>query len=301
MGTKEFFTKGLPNRVGYVLGTMLPPALGRAGAALAAKAIVTFQPDMYRATYDNLRHVLGAGADEAAIKQAVYHVYRQAVLAYYEFFHNVGRGRVRMDAFEPPVRLTEDTKSRLETAMSSGRGLFIVGCHMSNFDLGGVALGQYLPVPLQALSYANPSEGFQIFNELRQKCGLEMTPISLKSLRQAIRRLQQGGIVITGVDRPIDQGNRPVEFFGATACLPTGYIDLPLRTNSLVLPLTAHFEDGVYWVVSRPLLEMEHTGNRRRDREVNVRRVLAEIEALIRQHPDQWMMFVPVWPQECHA
>lgn len=301
MGAKAFFSKGLPNRVGYALGRLLPPALGRAGAALAAKTIVALQPDMYHATYDNLRHVLGPQASPAEIKRNVYHVYRQAAMGYYEFFHNVGQGRVRMTDFEPPVRLTEDSKARLQTALEDERGLFIVTCHMSNFDLGGVALGQYLPVPMQVLSYANPSDGFQMFNDLRRQCGLEITPISLESLRQAIRRLQQGGVVITGVERPLEEGNHPVEFFGATACLPTGYIDLPLRTHSLVLPMSAHFEDGVYWVVSRPLLEMEYTGNRRRDREHNVRRVLAEMETLIRVHPDQWMMFVPVWPQECHA
>jgi len=28
---------------------------------------------------------------------------------------------------------------------------------------------------------------------------------------------------------------------------------------------------------------------------VNVHKALAEIEGLIRRHPEQWLMFVPVW------
>jgi len=37
------------------------------------------------------------------------------------------------------------------------------------------------------------------------------------------------------------------------------------------------------------------TGDREHDVAVNLRRVLTELEGLIRQHPEQWMMFVPVW------
>jgi len=42
---------------------------------------------------------------------------------------------------------------------------------------------------------------------------------------------------------------------------------------------------------------METTGDRAQDVRHNVRRVLAIIEEMIRQAPDQWLMFVPVWPE----
>jgi len=43
-------------------------------------------------------------------------------------------------------------------------------------------------------------------------------------------------------------------------------------------------------------MDMIRTGDRHKDRLLNARRVIAILEGFIRDHPDQWMMFVPVWP-----
>jgi lauroyl/myristoyl acyltransferase len=42
---------------------------------------------------------------------------------------------------------------------------------------------------------------------------------------------------------------------------------------------------------------MERTYDRALDVRHNTRRVLAIIEEMIRLAPDQWLMFVPVWPE----
>ena len=158
-----------------------------------------------------------------------------------------------------------------------------------------IGLSQYIPVQMQALSLAEPPPGFEFFNHLREKGNVLLTPITPRSLRDAITRLRHGGIVLTGVDRPIGKGDEPVEFFGATAHLPTGYIRIPLRTDSLVMTVAAYFEDGVYQLVANPPMEMERTGDNGQDVILNLRRVLSQVETLILRHPDQWMMFVPVW------
>ena len=49
-----------------------------------------------------------------------------------------------------------------------GKGLLILACHTSNFDLGGIALAQWMPVPLQALSLADPTPDVEVFNHLRR-------------------------------------------------------------------------------------------------------------------------------------
>ena len=68
-----------------------------------------------------------------------------------------------------------------------------------------------------------------------------------------------------------------------------------MRTDSLVMTLAAHYEDGVYYVDGNPPMSMVRTGDTEADADTNLRRILAEIEDFIRQWPDQWMMFVPVW------
>jgi lauroyl/myristoyl acyltransferase len=300
LGTKAFFAKGWPTRVGFYLGKYLPPRGGRHVAALASRLIMTFKPDVYRTARENLRHVLGPEMPDKELDRALYRLISNANRGYYELFHNVGRGKINVGDFYPPVRLTEEAKTYLDQAIASGRGLFILGTHMSNFDLAWIGLSQYLPMPMQALSLADPPAGFEFFNSLREKGNVIITPISPGALREAMTRLRQGGVVITGVDRPVNNGNEPVEFFGATAYLPTGYIRIPLRTDCLVITLAAYYEDGAYNVVANPPMTMERTGDADADFALNLRRVLVEIETLIRRHPDQWLMFVPVWPELDH-
>ena len=69
--------------------------------------------------------------------------------------------------------------------------------------------------------------------------------------------------MLTGVDRPIGEGNEPVTFFGETAYLPTGYIRIALLTNCLVMTTTFFYENKAYWIEGKAPLEMLRTGDRR--------------------------------------
>ena len=298
MGAKAFFAKGWPTRWAFYLGKFFPPRAGNFVASTAARMLVSLKPDVYHVAKANLRHVLGQDATEEVLHQTTYRLFRQAARSYYELFNNIGSGRVDVTQFEPPVRLSSEAELYLTEALSSGRGVFIAASHMANFDLAGVALGQLMPVPLQVLSLAEPEPGYEIFNQLREEGGTLLTPISPASLRSAMRRLKEGGAVITGVDRPIGEGDELVEFFGAPARMPFGYIRIPLRTDCLVVTATARYTNGEYQIIANPPMEMIHTGDRAHDQKVNVQRILAQLENFIRQQPDQWMMFVPVWVGE---
>ena len=301
MGAKAFFTKGWPTRLGFYLGKYLPLRAGKYIAALISRLMVAFRVDVYWNVRANLRHVLGLETPEEELHQAAYRLISNANRGYAELFHNVGRGRANVEEFFPPVRLTAEARAYLDQGIASGRGLFILGAHMSNFDLALIGLSQYVPAPVQALSLAEPPPGFEFFNRLREKGNVLLTPISPRSLRDAMVRLREGGVVVTGVDRPVIDGNEPVEFFGATAYLPTGYIRIPLRTDCLVMTIAAVYEPdsegGFYNVIANPPMEMQRTGDAEADVALNLRRVLDEIEGLIRRQPDQWNMFVPVWPE----
>ncbi|MBN1875417.1 MAG: hypothetical protein JXA33_14400 [Anaerolineae bacterium] len=295
MKAKQFFAQGGPTRFALRLSRYLPPVAGRWLAALAARLIVILKPDMYQAARSNLCHVLGVDVSSKHLNRTLYRLFFNAARGYYEYFHNASLGRSEVKDFHPPVKLRPETQRHIEEALASGRGLFILACHLSNVDMGGAALAQALPVPLQVLSLSDPPPGFEIFNALREKYGALITPLDAHALRDAMVRLRNGGVVVTGPDRPIAEGNQPVEFFGATAYLPTGYIRMPLRTNCLVMTLAVIEEAGVYWITTHPPMEMERTGDRDRDIQVNLRRILSEVEDFIRRHPEQWMMFLPVW------
>lgn len=298
MGTKAFLTKGWPTRLGFYLGKYLLPQAGRSVASIAARLIVTLKPDMYWAVRSNLRHVLGGDVPEAVLRRRVHRLFINAARGYYELFHNVGGGVLDVRDFHPPVCLTPEAKAHIWQGLDSGRGVFFLGAHLSNFDLAWIGVSQYIPEPMQALSLAHPPPGFEFFNCLRARGNVILTPISPQALLEAIHRLRQGGLVITGVDRPIGEGDEPVEFFGATAYLPTGYLRIPLRTDCLVMTLGAYYEREAYWVIANPPMEMVRTGDPEQDMAVNLRRVHAQVEGMIRRYPEQWMMFIPVWDRE---
>ena len=295
MGARDFFTKGWPTQLGFFLGKHLPPRGGDFIAQTITHVLTIIKPDVYHAVYDNQRHVLGVDSPAEKIKANTQQVFFNAARSYYEFFHNVGRGLTRVEEFEPTVRIMPQAMAYIQQALDTGRGLFILGAHLSNFNLSGIALGQMLSVPLQVLALADPSPGFVLFNQLRERAGALLTPISTGALRQAVNRLRQGGAVITGVEHPIGDGDRPVEFFGEIANLPANYIRIPLITNSLVITMATYFESGEYQMVANPPLDLVRTGDRERDIAVNQRGILAQFEDFIRRAPEQWFMFDPVW------
>jgi KDO2-lipid IV(A) lauroyltransferase len=185
--------------------------------------------------------------------------------------------------------------------MQGPRGVVVVGPHMSNFDLAGqwfAAQG----LDIQVLSLAEPDAGTRMINRLRRKLGMQVTPIDLDTLRESLQRLRGGGIVMTGVDRPVSLDDEPIPFLGAPARLPTGHVRLALQADArVVVACCREAEDGVYEIEIAPPLEMEHVGRRADDVRHNTRRILAIIEDLILRAPEQWLMLVPVWRPEDEA
>ncbi|MBN2393003.1 MAG: hypothetical protein JXR84_19895 [Anaerolineae bacterium] len=272
------------------------PFRGRGIVATFWARIVTWvKPPMYYAARANLQHVLDETASQKQLNRTLYQLFYNTGRRYYETFYNLGRGIIRAENFRPSVSVPAETMTHFEQALAMGRGVFVLACHMSNFDLGGIALAQNLPVSLQALSLADPTPDVEAFNQLRERCGAHMTPISSQALREAMERLKDGGAVVTGPDYPVHDGDEPVMFFSAPANLPSGYVRIPLRTKSPIIVLAPRYEDGVYKVIANPPFELEYTGNREQDVTVNLHRILEQVEDFIRQCPDEWMMFAPVW------
>jgi len=295
--TRRVFEQGWPVRVMLRIGRYLPRWGAGMAAAVGARVILWLKLDVYHGARMNLRHVVGPDMSERELRQILTRLFVHLVRRYYELFYNLGRGRREIATFTPAVRFTAQSQAYIAQALERGRGLFLLACHTANFDMAGIAVAQYMPVPLLVLSLATPSLDMEMMNDLRRECGAQMTPVSPEALRQAMGYLRQGHAVVTGADYPVRGADAPVTFFGAPAYLPTGYLRIPLRTGSPVMVLTTHYEDGVYWLHTTPPMDLEKTGDRQHDVAVNMRRILDVVETFIGQHPEEWMMFLPVWEE----
>jgi KDO2-lipid IV(A) lauroyltransferase len=132
-------------------------------------------------------------------------------------------------------------------------------------------------------------------NEIRKEHGIEMTPISMSSLRQAMTRLRRGGVVAIAADVPVEGGEELI-FFGHESQLPVGHARLALRTGAQMLVGVSHRTgEGSYRADLALAPQPESTGDQKQDSVRWAQDSLAMLEDYIRRWPEEWMMPVPVW------
>jgi lauroyl/myristoyl acyltransferase len=280
---------------GMLLSRITPPFIGHAVAAAIAAAINRLKPEVYWTVHENQGHVLGPQASDQEVHRVTRQVFRNNARNVCDLWHTIAGG---LGAVVRAVTIPAQTMGVYEQAIERGRGLIMAGIHTGNFDLGILALAARGP-DLQVLGLAAPpTGGFELMDQMRTEAGVHLTSINPASLREAIKRLRSGGVVLTGVDRPVGQ-EEPVHFFDATAMLPTGHVRLALKTDAAIA-VASCYHDARLGHVARlsPLLEVVRTGDRSEDLRVNLRRVAAQMEESIRARPAEWAMFHTVWPKQ---
>jgi KDO2-lipid IV(A) lauroyltransferase len=177
------------------------------------------------------------------------------------------------------------------------RGLMIVGLHLSNFDLVLQRLCRQGMKPF-VLTIAEPQGGRRMEFEMRKRTGMNLVPVSVGALRQALQYLQRGGMVLTGIDRPILEPRACPRFFGRPAALPMHHIFLATKAKVPIMIMVTNFQpDGKYHVLTSDLIEMDSQPDRGQEMLHNAEKVLCIAEKFIRQAPEQWSVSLPVWPE----
>ena len=235
---QRFLSSRLVTGVGMFISKYLPPPIGYAVGDLIAGLINWLKPDVYWIVYANLCQVLGPEVDDKTLHRLVRQVFHNNARNDYGLWHLVGRGP---ETIRAAVHITPDARARLEQALQRGKGVIIVGTHTGNFNLGILALAAHgLEIQVLGLA-APPAGGFDLMDRMRARAGVRLTSISVPALREAIKRLRAGGVVLTGVDRPVDdaeqsveppslagRSRRGVEFFGRLAQKHDMYIVAPV-------------------------------------------------------------------------
>jgi KDO2-lipid IV(A) lauroyltransferase len=178
-----------------------------------------------------------------------------------------------------------------------GHGLVVAGLHLSNFDLILQWLCRNGLKPL-VLTIPDPRGGRRMEYEIRKRTGMNLIPASVGALKQALKHLQRGGMVLTGIDRPIDKPQVSPRFFGRPAALPIHHIFLANKACvPVVITATYLQSDGKYHVFASHPIEMElHPDPAERSLR-NAEKVLAIAETFIQRAPQQWSVPLPVWPE----
>lgn len=285
-------TMGVRLALNLAQGT--PRAIGiRIVDALAAFLSRRRRTSLVQAVHLNQWIVSGKRLNYIQLARACREVFRIQGRNFYDFYHNLDRPKEVLRL----VSLTENFRRIVMPRIDCGQGTMMVIPHLSNFDLAGRALA-LMGLRFQVLSYPITPGGYKLQNKLRSESGLEVTPMNIESMHAAKQRLKQGGLVLTGMDRPMEESKYPVRFFGYPANLPVAYIRMAMQTDSQVVVVACQSNgDGRYYLDAAEPITMETQGDMHELIVHNAEKIVAPAEEYIRQRPLQWSMFYPVWPQ----
>ncbi|MBN2149557.1 MAG: hypothetical protein JW726_19375 [Anaerolineales bacterium] len=282
-------------RLAFMLGRLLPLRLGYFLARIVADRIVSnpHNPEV-QAVRANQQGLEKGRLSPAALDQRVRAVFRNAARSQFELYHYLGN----LPAMSRMIALDDAIRQRIQSIQSGQQGIVIACPHTGNFEVAGRAL---VVMGLRALllSPPNPRGDYRIQNRLRRQAGLEITPISIDSLRIALRRLQQGGSVLTGVDWPVAEPRFRPLFCGRPSLLPTGHVRLAMKAGvPLGVVACLRRSDGIYQLIASETLPIQSYRDPAQTILRNAEAALEVAESFIRRDPEQWMMFHRVWEED---
>jgi KDO2-lipid IV(A) lauroyltransferase len=294
IGLQQVLNSSLSIRIVSALAQSLPPRLGyRIAYGLADQIARRRNVPVVQAVRANQWVLSGETLQGAALDQVLRETLRNSAHSLFDLYHYSHQ----FEATRERIVFESSFQQVAERPEFDGRGLMIAGLHLSNFDLVLQWLCQAGLKPL-VLTLPDPKGGRRVEYEIRKRVGMNLLPASVGALRQALKHLQRGGMVLTGIDRPVANPEVCPRFFGCPAALPIHHIFLAMKARvPVLLAVTYLWPDGKYHVFASDPMEMDSRPNADEAILQNAEKLLAVAETFIRRAPQQWSVPLPVWPQ----
>ncbi len=218
-------------------------------------------------------------------------------------FTNLGRQLGEFSQFSKttPASLRQivdcEGLAHLEAARASGRGVILVTGHLGMWEYSSLALSAFgYPLSFLVRRMDNPKIE-QIVDQVRTKFG-NRTISKDGATRSMLKILKSGGTlgILTDINTTAREGIF-VDFFGIPAATTFIMAKLALRTDALVLPTFALWDEEKQRVLLKiePPVTFEKTG----DEPTDVRNLTAAatkaLENCIRHYPGQWLWIHKRW------
>ena len=284
-------------RLSILIGKSMPQRMGAWFIKSISSIIGSIDNlDLTRSIRSNQCVVNGGSLSGPELARRTKQVLSHAGRCYYDLYHYYDM-QEKLETIVPwSEKMTE-----LVNYSQEDQGYLVVAPHLSNFDLVVARLVKS-GFKAKVLSYPNPGSGYQLQNEIRNSFGMDVVPLGDSSLEaEMVEYLKAGGVVATGVDRPVPTRKKRhyAQFFGRPSPLPLGYVSTALAADVPIIVVAAHMNpDGSYGLrLSKPIMLKKYK-NKLDDIILNAERVLKKIEEFIMLSPEQWLMFYPVWPDQ---
>jgi lauroyl/myristoyl acyltransferase len=263
----------------------VPAGLRHASAAPGGAVWFWLSPGQRRAALDNYAAALGRDPTDPEVARVV----RRA-------FQNYGRmlmdfvlmdGLTRDDLL---ARVSVDRIANLDAALARGRGVIMAVPHMGSWDMAGSYAGA-LGYRIAAVAERFPGSLNDAVVRTRQRFGLNVITLGRSAVRAITDALRQNSIVALLCD--LEQGpGVNVRFFGRRAVVPGGPAAIAIKTGASLLPAYQYMT-----APGRHLIHLDQplTWADGETKESLMQRVVARFEDFIKEHPDQWYAFRPMF------
>jgi KDO2-lipid IV(A) lauroyltransferase len=190
-------------------------------------------------------------------------------------------------------RMTIDGREHLDEARAGGCGGIMAVPHMGSWDMAG-SYGGALGYPISAVAERFPGSLDEAVVRTRQRFGLNVITLGRSAVRGITQALQANRLVALLCD--LEQGpGLEVRFFGRRAVVPGGPAAIALKTGAPLMPACQYTTSpGRYHVhVDPPLAPRDGE-----TKETLMQRVVDRLEGFIRERPEQWYAFRPMFKDE---
>jgi len=224
-----------------------------------------------------------------------------------EAFRNVGISLLellwmpRIGASEVHQIVKLENVELLQAAKAAGKGALILTAHFGNWELIPMAVFTATAFPLTVVvkSQSNRLIDKKI-TERRTRFGSKIVPMEF-AVREVLRTLQKGDIVIIAADQSAARESIAVNFFGRMVPTFAGPAVFSLKTGApILMGLVTRLENGTY---SLRFTEVRRDDLKEYSEEAVAeltRRHVAMAESMIRTRPGQWLWMHRRWKHSDH-
>jgi lauroyl/myristoyl acyltransferase len=263
----------------------VPPGLRHAAATPGGAAWFWLSSGQRRAALENYAAALGRERSDPEVVR----IARRA-------FQNYGRMLTdfllvgSLNREELLRRVTIDGLDHVDSALAKGRGAIMAVPHMGSWDMAGAYAGA-LGYQISAVTERFPGSLNDAVVSTRQRFGLDVITMGRSAVRAIIRALEANAIVALLCD--LEQGpGVTVRFFGRHAVVPGGPAAIALKTGAPLIPACQYVTSpGHHHVHLDPPLAWTSGETK----EGLMQRVVSRFEDFIKERPDQWYAFRPMF------
>ncbi|MBI2913156.1 MAG: lysophospholipid acyltransferase family protein [Chloroflexi bacterium] len=276
----------------HTLGRLPLPILYRL-VSFIADLIYVLIPKLRHNVWDNLRHVMPADATKSELRAAARQVIRNVALYYADL---VRMPHMDIDEFFRQRFAFHGFHEILAPAAKAGNGVVILSAHCGNPELAGQGL---IPMGVRVVALTEPVKPRRLsalVDRLRSSKGHTFVPVGVGGVRRVMQTLRSGGVVALMGDRDIEGPKARLPFCGVETLMPTGPIEVALRTGATLIPsFSARRNTYIIEVDVEEPLELERTGDWERDVRLGTLKYLERLERRLRADPGQWAVLEKIW------